>query len=116
MGTQIFSQAVTIKLGTKILLQASLFGDYSVNNRYLTVAFFRDSTLIGAIPFSITMSGIINSATFSDHDAGVVPGQTYTYSCRVGGSGTGTWYINQDKNGNRYGGAFANTFSLMETD
>lgn len=116
LGTQVFTQPITIKLGTKVLLQASLFGDYSVNTRYITVAFFRDSTLIGAVPFSINTSGVINSATFSDHDSGVVAGNTYTYSCRVGGSGTGTWYINQDKNTNRYGGAFSNTFTLTETD
>ena len=116
IGTQVFSQPITIKLGTKVLLQTSIFGDYSVNGRYITAAFFRDSKLIGAVPFSINTSGIINSATFSDHDSGVVAGTTYTYSCRVGGSSTGTWYINQSKSSTYYGGGFSCTFTLTETD
>lgn len=116
MGTQVWSRAVTVKRGQRILLENQIFGDYSVNSRYITVAYFRDTSLIGVAPFNIAATGIINGTSFMDYDTGLVPGNTYTYSCRVGGSGTGTWYVNQNKNGDRYGGGFANTFTLTETD
>jgi hypothetical protein len=114
-GTQVFSQAITMTTGTKVLLKAQFFGDYSSNSRFISIAFFRNTTLIGMTVLPIYSTGVPNSASYMDYDAGLTPGTTYTYSCRVGGSANGTWYINQDKNANKFGGGFTNSFSLTET-
>jgi hypothetical protein len=112
-GTQIWSQSITTTVGSRILLKCQLFGDTSVNNRFITVAFFRNSTIIGVTTITIATSGTPASCSYMDYDNGLAPG-TYTYSCRVGGGGSGTWYINQNKSGNNFGGSFSNAYSLTE--
>jgi hypothetical protein len=113
-GVENFSQAITMTLGTRVLLKAQLFGDYSTNGRFISIAFFRDTTLIGMTVLAVSSTGVPNSASYMDYDAGLTPGAMYTYSCRVGGSASGTWYINQNKNAAKFGGGFSNSFSLTE--
>jgi hypothetical protein len=113
-GTQIWSQSMTVNAGTRVLLACQLFGDTSNSDQYITVAFFRNTILIGVTVINVSKSGNPSAATYLDYDNDVTSGVTYTYSCRVGIGSNGTWYINQDKNGNKWGGGFKNSFSLTE--
>ena len=112
-GTLAWQQDITVTTGSRILLKCQLMADHSTRPRNINAAFFRDGTLIGMTSMAIDNSGTPNSVSYMDYDQNMGPG-VHTYQCRIGASGSGTWYLNQDKNGARWGGGFLNTFSLTE--
>ena len=112
-GTQLWSQDITLTVGSRVLLKCQLMGDHSTKPRNIHAAFFRDNILIGMTTMDIANSGSPAAISYMDYDQNMGVG-THTYQCRIGASGSGTWYINQDKNGKNWGGGFSNSFSLTE--
>lgn len=113
-GTRIWSSAITITTGSRVLLSTQAFVDHSNSNRTVVLLFFRNNTLIGVAPTNVPNAGQPCAVSFTNYDEPVTPGVTYTYSCRCAAIGGGSWYLNQDKNGNKFGGGFTNSFSLTE--
>lgn len=111
-GTEIWSQDITVTTGTRMFIKSQIFADSSSNNRFITMAIFRDNTLIGLTPVAVSSSGIPTTLSYMGYDTGLTPG-TYTYSCRVG-INSSTWYVNQNKSAQKYGNGAVNSFSLTE--
>ena len=114
-GSQIWSQSITMTTGNKLIIDIQMYADHSNNNRIVSFILFRETTPIAAVPVGIASSGFPTMGSFTLTDDGLFPGQTYTYSVRVGASGGGTWYVNQDKNGNNYGTVPTGRYRFIET-
>jgi hypothetical protein len=114
-GTQIGSGAITpSSASSKILIQAVLNLDASVNNTDLVIALFRGSTCIAASVVTVNAAGnpTFFARIFVDAPATTSP---VTYSGRIGrGSGSATWYVNSTSSGNDLGGVLSTTFVLQE--
>lgn len=98
---------------------------FSSSNSSLELVFavFRDSTCIGTVVNSTSnkSSGFAISFELYDTpnpDPGGSPMYTYNYSCRVGRTGSGTWYINSIHNNTPityFGGTLtSNSYSIEE--
>lgn len=113
-GTQLWSQSFTTTPGSsRIHIEVPLIVDSSSSNRSLVVTLFRGNTLIGVTTCEVASSGAPNSVLLSVCDMPLAAG-TYVYTCRVGLSGGGTWYVNQDKSGNTLGGNMSTKFTMTE--
>ena len=107
-GSPFFSQEVTTQTDTgRIVIWFSSVATVSNANRTLTIAIYRDSTLVGVTAVSAPGSNAPQTTTFIVVDTPPAAG-TYTYTGRIGLSAGGTWYIGGFTTNFNYGGA-ANT-------
>ena len=115
-GTVVWSQSITpTSTQSKIKIETSLYVDSSSNGKTVTVALFRGTTCIRALPAVVATAGrpIIVHVLSMD-----IPASTsaVTYSLRVGISSSATWYVNQGSASKlTYGGsANGSTYLLTE--
>ena len=107
-GTQFFTQDVTTQTDAgRIVIWFSTITTVSNANRTLTIALYRDTTLIGVTAVSAPNTNGPVTTTFIVVDSPGAAG-TYTYTGRIGTSASATWYIGGFTTNANYGGA-ANT-------
>ena len=113
-GTSILQQTVTpLSASSKFKVSTTLYIDSSTNNKIVTLALFRNSVCVKAIPVSTGTSGRPVLATFDHLDE---PNTTngVTYSLRLG-INSNTWYLNQSSKGNlTYGGVNTSSYTILE--
>ena len=92
-GTELWSRTITPTLvGSTNKVKFDTVVDSGTNGRYVTLALFRDNTLIG---WTTTFIATANrpqaiSISVNDQNTSTTP---VKYSCRIGISGSGTWYV-----------------------
>lgn len=94
-GTELWSTTITPTIiGANMLIEFAGVTDTSKINLVVTVAVFRDNTLIGFIPTASSGYNGLLPAPFSIRINDPVTSLTpVTYSCRIGISANGTWYF-----------------------
>ena len=95
-GTMIWSTTFTpTVVNSKSIIEFTGFADSSQNTRTFIISFFRDSVCIGATTTYVTTAGRPSNfaVCIVDTSTSLTP---VTYSCRVGLSGSGTWYLNRN--------------------
>jgi hypothetical protein len=94
-GTQIWSQAITPAATTsRVALRGAFIVANSTAARTMIVMVFRGSTCISVTGQYCATANTLNSASVSIVDSPASTA-TQTYTIRVAGSGTGTWYVGQ---------------------
>jgi hypothetical protein len=92
-GTQVWSQSITPSATTsKVNIHGSVVIDHGTNNRRVILAVFRGTTCIGVAAGYIITAGQFKTVPISFTDS---PASTaaQTYTIRVWGSASGTWYV-----------------------
>lgn len=95
-GTQVWSQVITPLASTSHINIAGAFtADHGTTNREVVAMFFRGTTCIGVTGVFISTIARLYPIAFNFNDT---PGTTsaLTYSIRVAGNASGTWYVNQN--------------------
>jgi len=114
-GTQIWTQAFTpISATSRIIISYSVTNVHSTAARTQIMSVFAGSTNIGTIVTTCTVAASYYPAT---HQVVYSPGSVtaITFSCRVGSSGNGAWYINSAAT-NTLGGTMASQFLITEIE
>jgi hypothetical protein len=112
-GTQIWTQSFTpISASSKIIITFSLTHVHGTATRTQICAVFAGTTNIGsqAVTCAVAASQYPGSMQVV-----YTPGSTaaITFSCRVGSSGTGTWYVNSGAT-NTLGGSMVSQYTIKE--
>lgn len=114
-GTQIWTQSFTpISTTSRIIIQYSVTNVHATAARTQIMSVFAGTTNIGTI---VTTCATAASYYPTTQQIVYEPGSVaaITFSCRVGSSGTGTWYINSAAT-NTLGGAMASRFMITEVE
>ena len=104
-GTEIWNDVISLQdIESRIRIATNITFSSSNASIELIFAVFRNDVCIGTAVnstankssgFSISLELYDIPAAGSPQDLGGSPPLTYTYSCRVGKTGSGTWYINE---------------------
>lgn len=92
-GTALWSKSVTpSRADSVIYLEFAATVDCNVNNRDITIAIFRDTTLVGFTNANVSTAGRAINMGIMVEDA---PGTTnpVTYTCRIGADSSCTWCV-----------------------
>lgn len=105
-GTQIATLTITpASVSSKVVGQLSMFVDSANNNKNMTVAVFRGTTLVGLSSVNVTTANRNAQLALTFLDSPTTTAAT-TYTVRVGRSNAGTSYINANgSNAITFGGS-----------
>lgn len=111
-GFQIFSASITpYYAGSTIIVMFNIAVAHSTNNRTVTTVLYINNTA-SAVNATIASGGQIQSSGIN-HSFSSPGTSPISITSRVGGSGTGTAYVNRGTT-QTYGGAIASSYIIME--
>ena len=113
-GSQIWTTSFTpLSASSKIVIAFDMTVSHGTAARSMIASLFAGTTNIGS---NISTCAVASAGYPSSNKAVYIPGSTaqITFACRVGASGSGTWYINQAGATNTLGGALVTEYTIME--
>lgn len=114
-GTQIWSQAFTPSYtGSKVQISMTAQADSTTATRTIIASIFRNSVNLGVGSVSIITASRPQQLALNVTDVSVST-TPVTYTCRVGISSAGTWFINQNSNPLYNGLLTKNAYFIQET-
>ena len=113
-GTQLFNFSITPKtVSSKIGFRGACMVDASSDKRSIVIAIFRGSVCVHSAVSNVANSGKPTNLAIEFVDSPATD-QAVTYSVRIGGATSGTWYLNQAMNGSSSGGTSVSTLTVTE--